>query len=86
MAKTSDKNFWILFLLMLSGIVLGGFVGYAVKDMEYFSWLNYGQEFGFKNPIILNLGIMTITFGLKIKITLASIVGVALSILIYRKI
>ncbi|BCN31213.1 DUF4321 domain-containing protein [Anaeromicropila herbilytica] len=86
MAKTSDKNFWILFLLMLSGIVLGGFVGYAVRGMQYFTWLNYGQEFGFKNPIILNLGIMTITFGLKIKITLASILGVVISIFVYKKI
>ena len=47
-------------------------------------WLNYGQTFGMESPIVLNLGILVLTFGLSIKITLASIVGVVVAILIYR--
>lgn len=85
MSKTGGKNTWALFLLILAGIVIGGFVGYSARKFEYFSWLNYGQQFGFKNPIILNLGIMVVTFGLKIKITLASIIGIVISIIIYKK-
>ena len=37
-----------------------------------------------ESPIVLNLGILVLTFGLSIKITLASIVGVVVAILIYR--
>ena len=48
------------------------------------SWLGYGQSFGIDDPIVLNLGVMVITFGLSIKITMASIIGVILSIIIYR--
>lgn len=48
------------------------------------SWLSYGQTFGFDNPIVLNLGLLVITFGLNIKITIASILGVVISIIIYR--
>ncbi len=37
-----------------------------------------------ENPIILNLGILIITFGFTIKITIASIIGVLMAIFVYR--
>ena len=77
-------NSWALFLLMLAGIVLGGFIGTLTADMPGFAWLNYGQSFGFDNPIVLNLGILVITFALNIKITIASIIGLVISAIIYR--
>ena len=39
---------------------------------------------GVVEPIVLDLGVLVITFGLSIKITMASIIGVILSIIIYR--
>ena len=47
-------------------------------------WLNYGQSFGLNNPLVLNFGILVITFGLTIRITMASIIGVIIAILVYR--
>jgi hypothetical protein len=79
-----NKNFWILLLLLLSGIVLGGFLGSLAAGIPWLSWLNFGQSFGLDTPLILNLGVLVITFGLSIKITIASIIGVALALLIYR--
>lgn len=81
---TFGKNNWALFLLLLSGIVLGGFIGSLAAGVPFLSWLNYGQSFGFASPIVLDLGIMVITFGLSIKITIASIIGVLIAIIIYR--
>lgn len=72
------------FLLLLAGIVLGGFIGMLAEGVPALSWLSYGQIFGFDNPIVLNLGLLVITFGLNIKITIASILGVVISIIIYR--
>ena len=80
MAIAKSKSTWALLLLMLSGIVIGGFIG----NLTNIGWLNYGQTFGMESPIVLNLGILVLTFGLSIKITLASIVGVVVAILIYR--
>ena len=80
----AGKNNWALFLLVLTGIVLGGFIGNLAAGVPFLSWLNYGQSFGFANPIVLDLGILVITFGLSIKITMASIIGVLFAILIYR--
>ncbi len=90
MAKVGGKNSWALLLLILAGVVLGGFIGYLAQDVSFLSWLNYGQEFGIGGTgsagiIRLNLGIMVIRFGLSIKITIAGIIGVILAIIIYRK-
>ena len=79
-----NKNFWILLLLLLTGIVLGGFFGNMAAGIPWLSWLNFCQSFGLDSPLILNLGILVITFGLSIKITMASIIGVAIAIIIYR--
>lgn len=90
MARVNGKNSWALFLLILAGIVLGGFIGYLAQDVPYLSWLNFGQEFGIGGAdstgiVRFNLGVMVISFGLTIKITIASIIGVITSIIIYRK-
>ena len=70
---------------MLSGIVLGGFIGYLTKDISFLSWLNFGQSFGLDQPIVLNLGVLIVTFGLNIKISIASIIGVVVAIILYKK-
>lgn len=71
---------WTLVVLVLIGFVLGRFIG------SYFStsWLNYGQAFGLDNPIELNLGFIILTFGLKIHITIASVIGVLISLVVYK--
>lgn len=74
------KNNWACFLLILAGIVIGGFIGTLFPS----TWLNYGQTFGLAEPIKLDLGILIITFGLQIKITISSIIGIILGIIIYR--
>lgn len=74
------KNGWTCLLLILAGIVVGGFIGSLFPD----SWVNFGQTFGLTTPLILDLGILSITFALTIKITIASILGIAVGIFIYR--
>ena len=74
------KNNWTCLILILAGIVLGGFIGNMFPD----SFLSFGQTFGLTSPVVLDLGILCITFALTIKITIASIVGILLGIIIYR--
>ena len=84
MKGSGSKNNWALFLLILSGIVLGGFIGSLTAGIPALSWLDYGQVFGLAEPVVLNLGILVLTFGLTIKISIASIVGIVLAVIIYR--
>ena len=83
------KSSVVLLILMLSGVVLGGFLGYLARDISWLSWLNYGQTFGLTgsngSALILELGVITLQFGLQIKITIASIIGMVLSFFIYHK-
>lgn len=78
------KNNWALFLMMLAGIVLGGFIGTLCQDISFLSWLNFGQSFGLSSPLVLDLGIMILTFGLSIHISIGSIIGMVIAIFIYR--
>ena len=80
-----SKNGWVLLVMLLSGIVLGGFIGMLTANVSGLSWLNYGQSFGLEYPIVLDLGLLILTFGLTIQISIASIIGVVLAIIIYRK-
>lgn len=71
---------WTLLLLVLVGFVIGRFIG------TYFSttWLNYGQSFGMTNPVELDFGFLVLTFGIQVKITIASVLGVILSLIVYK--
>lgn len=80
MKKMKSKNGWTCLLLVLAGIVLGGFIGSLFPS----SFMNFGQNFGLTNPLILDFGILSITFALTIKITIASILGIVIALLIYR--
>ncbi len=81
---TAGKNLWALALLILIGVVIGGLIGQLVSGVPALAWLNYGQTFGLTQPVILDLGILVITFALTINITVAGILGVILAIVIYR--
>lgn len=83
---TKEKNIWILMVFLLSGLVIGGLLGELASKVAWLWWLSYGQSFGLATPIELDLNVITITFGLMFKINIASIIGMALAIFIYRKI
>lgn len=74
------KGNWLPVLLVLVGFVIGRFIG------SYFdgSFLNYGQSFGLSSPVVLDLGFFVLTFGLTIHITIASVIGVVIALVVYR--
>ena len=79
-----NKNVWVLLILLLTGVVLGGFIGSVTEGIPALSWLSFGESFGLNNPLVLDFGILVITFGLSIKITMAGISGVVIALLVYR--
>lgn len=83
---TKEKNFWILLVFLLSGIVVGGLLGKLAGTISWLWWLSYGQSFGLASPIVLDLSVLKITFGFTVEINIASIIGIAIAILVYRKV
>lgn len=83
---TRDKNIWILLIFICSGLVIGGLLGEMAGQVEWLNWLSYGQRFGLQEPLVLELNVIKITFGLALNINIASIIGLAIALFLYRKI
>ena len=83
---TREKNIWIILVFILSGLVVGGLLGDLAGKVDFLWWLSYGQDFGLSSPIELDLSIVQISFGLMFRINIASIIGMIIAILIYRKV
>jgi len=81
-----EKNIWILLIFILSGLVVGGLLGEIAGKVDFLWWLGYGQSFGLTSPLELDLSIIKITFALIFKINIASIIGLFLAVIIYKKI
>ena len=85
MAK-KNKNIWVLILFILAGLVVGGLLGELASRVDFLWWLGYGQTFGLQEPLVLDINLLKITFALVVKVNIASIIGMLLAILIYKKV
>ena len=61
---TKDKNFWILLVFLLSGLVIGGLLGELASKVDALWWLAYGQSFGISDPVTVDLSVIKISFGI----------------------
>ena len=80
-----ERNLWILLIFLLCGIVIGGLIANCASQVSWLSWLAYGEEFGTSGPVGIDLSILRISLELRIKINVASIVGMIVAAFIYNK-
>ena len=76
------RNFWLNLFLILVGIVLGTTVAHFTKDVSFLAWLSFGMSFGTSSPVTVDLGVMSITVGASLSISVAVVLMVALSLLV----
>ena len=81
-----DKKFWIFLIFLFAGIILGGLLGELASGVSYLSWLSYGKSFGLTEPLVLDLSILEISFKCMFTLNVASIIGIIISILLYKSI
>ena len=79
-----SKNTWVLIIFICAGLVIGGLIGQLSAQVDWLSWLAFGKEFGLSQPLVLDLNVLKITFGFTININMASIIGMAIALFIYR--
>ncbi len=79
------KRTFLFIIFIISGIVLGTLIGSLASNSSAMSWLSYGLNFGINSasPMVIDLHIITLTFGLGVSINLAQIIFVLLSLFIY---
>ena len=80
------KNAWIVILFIFAGLVIGGLLGELASQVDWLNWLSYGQSFGIDEPLVLNMNVLSLTFAFSIHINIASIIGLAIAIFLYKKI
>ncbi|MBQ2836162.1 MAG: DUF4321 domain-containing protein [Clostridia bacterium] len=81
---TIEKN-WMVILFIFAGLVIGGLLGEVASQVEWLGWLSYGQTFGIENPFVLDFNVLSLTFAFALHINIASIIGMAIAIFLYRK-
>lgn len=75
-------------LVFLTCLVLGVFLGSLIAQYlgPYFGILVYSSpEYGIDPPLVLSLGIIRLTLGCKVRLSVAHLVGIAITLLLYRK-
>ncbi|MGI5998096.1 MAG: DUF4321 domain-containing protein [Lutispora sp.] len=82
MMRNQKGNGWILLLILLCGIIIGGFIGEVLGNL--IPILKYGYSLGV-SPHTYDLRILKLTFGLSFNINMFSILGIIISIIIYRR-
>ena len=83
---TKGKNTWILLIFIFAGVVIGGLIGEITSNIEGLWWLSYGDEFGLASPIVLDLSVIKLTIGAMLKVNIASVIGVAIALVVYKKV
>lgn len=86
MGKGVKKTIAFLFFL-LAGIVLGTALGRLCEGVSFLSWLAYNMSVGIDtgSPVVLDLIVLKIAFGLTLSVNVAQIITVIISLVIYNK-
>jgi len=80
----SARSPWILVILLVIGGLIGSLIGTAFKHL--LPILDYGFPAIGLAPTSINLIVITITFGVILKLNLASVVGFIIALFIYFRV
>lgn len=81
MAKL-PKDKWMLIILLVIGSIFGTLIGELLKD--FLPFLYYGEIIGL-SPTNIDLAVLTITFGMTLKLNIATIVGFFIALFLYSR-
>jgi hypothetical protein len=88
MAKKTDSVVVLLVVLLL-GALIGSVLGEVIASLAPGGYLetvfSKGITPGLAPPVVLDLKVLTVTFGATMKINLASLLGIVLALLLCRK-
>ncbi len=80
----------VLLVIIILGALIGSVLGEVIATLAPGGWLekifSKGINPGLTPPAVLDLKVLTLTVGFTVKVTLSSLLGIVLALLIYRKI
>lgn len=78
------KRSWFYLLFLLAGIVIGSLVTELTAGIPWLSWLSYGLNFATESPLVLNLNVIRLTFGISVHLSISVILFCVISVLCGR--
>lgn len=86
MLKKDSKNVTLMILIIFVGLISGSFLGdLLVNQFPSAELFKQKYTIGTSTPFLLDLKVIAMTFGIKINLNVMSIIGVIVSIILYRK-
>ena len=82
MLRRGGRGGWVMLLMVVCGLVVGGFLGELLGN--YLPILKYGYKLGI-SAHEWNFHVLRLTFGLDFNINMFSVLGIILAIYAYRK-
>lgn len=80
------KKALIFILFLLTGIVLGTLLTSLCSSVSFLNWLTIGEQIGIgvPNPIVLDIGVMTLSFGFAVNINIVKMLCILLCLWLYK--
>ena len=84
--KNGENRVGLLIFIILIGAISGKFIGDILSsNIKILKLLKTSYSIGTSAPFIIDLKVLTVTFGLKFNINIMSILGIILAIILFRK-
>jgi len=83
-ARRVRNPWWVLFIVILFGGLLGSVIAEAVVGYQLLGFLAREVRAGLDPPLVLDLRIISLTLGGIIRLNLAMLLGVIIAVWIYR--
>jgi hypothetical protein len=83
--STEKRNSYFIFFILIgaiSGSLIGELLGNNIGALNF---LKSTYTIGMHNPMLIDLKVLSVTFGINFNINIMSIVGIVLAIILYRK-
>ena len=85
MKTTEKRNPYFIFFILI-GAITGSFIGELLGDnINALEFLKNTYTIGMTSPMLIDLKVLAVTFGINFKINIMSIIGIILAIILYRK-
>ena len=68
--------------LVLVGIVVGTLLAKVTAAVPALGWLSYALTLGLETPLVLNLSVIRLTFGLSVDLSISVILCVVISLVV----
>lgn len=80
--RVKSNDSLVLLVLLLVGAIFGSLIGSALSGV--IPILDYGKSIGV-DPFVVDLNVIVLTFGFKLSLNIAGIIGIVTAFIIYRK-